>query len=110
MRKSKQIQKKRDPVLDSPEEIRKWIEARKKNYPSANRKDRENIAGELSLLEKRIRKKLVLLTSDGKGLLKKIRNMDILRRIITNPQPINKRKKKVNKRPIRKVEVEKNEV
>ena len=95
--------------MDSPEEIRKWIEARKKNYPSTNKKANESITGEMSLLEKRIRKRLVLLTSDGKGLLKKIKNMDILKRIISNPQPTNKRKKKVNRRPIKKVEVEKEE-
>ena len=29
----KAIAKKKDPVLDSKEEIRKWLEARKRNYP-----------------------------------------------------------------------------
>ena len=101
LRKSKPIQKKKDPVLDSPDEIRKWIEARKRNYPSANRQSTESITGEMSLLERRIRKRLVLITSDGKGLLKKIRNMDILKRIITNPQLITKKKKKVTRKPVK---------
>jgi len=40
---------------------------------------------EMSLLEKKIRQKLLFVSSDGKGLLKKIKNMDILKRIISNP-------------------------
>lgn len=32
-RKTKIIKKHKDPILDTPDEIKKWIEARKKNYP-----------------------------------------------------------------------------
>ena len=35
--KKRPIVKKKDPVVDSKEEIRKWIEARKRNYPRQNK-------------------------------------------------------------------------
>ena len=90
--KRKTIVKKKDPVLDSKEEIRKWIEARKKNYP---RKDRNQPEGEIrertaqeevSLLEKKIRKKLVLINGDAKSVVKKQKDLDILRRFILFPR------------------------
>lgn len=37
----------------------------------------------MSILETKIRKKIMLISSDGRGLFKKMKNMDILRRLIT---------------------------
>ena len=51
----------------------------------------------MSILEKKIRKKLLFVTSDGRGLLKKLKNMDILKRIITHPHQDKKRIKGVKK-------------
>jgi hypothetical protein len=84
--KTKNITKKRDTILDSPEEIKKWIALRKKNYPCINRKktDNEKAVDEMSLLELKIRKKIMFLTADGRGLAKKMRNMHILKRLITD--------------------------
>lgn len=57
-----------DPVLDTPQEIEKWINARKKKFPSKvrieNRKnqDEQNIdRGDLSKLEIRMRKRMALM-------------------------------------------------
>lgn len=40
----------------------------------------------------------MFITSDGRGVLKKLRNMDILKRIISHPQP-QKKVKKIKKAP-----------
>jgi len=39
----------------------------------------------MSILESKIRKKIMLVTSDGKGLMKKLKNMHILKRLINDP-------------------------
>lgn len=66
---------KKDPTLDSEEEMRKWIEARKRNYPSSRNikkreervKENEELGGieepESSKLEKKLRRKLHLISS-----------------------------------------------
>lgn len=41
---------------------------------------------ELSILETKIRKKIMLINSDPRNMLKKLRNIDILRRFIINPR------------------------
>ena len=38
---------------------------------------------EISILEKKIRKKIMLVSSDGRGIFKKMKNMDTLRRLIS---------------------------
>ena len=82
--------KKRDPLLDSKEEIRKWIEARKRNYPRRNVSEQEQQKKceqqQLSILEKKIRKKIVLINSDPKSILKKQKDLDILRRFMLYPR------------------------
>ena len=45
----------------------------------------------------------MFITSDGRGVLKKLRNMDILKRIISHPQP-QKKVKKIKKAP-KKIEL-----
>ena len=71
--------------MDPPSEIKKWVEARKRNYPGANKVNGEKKAmeTEMSILESKIRKKIMLISSDGRGLFKKMKNMDILRRLIS---------------------------
>lgn len=49
--KRKAIVKKKDPILDSKEEIRKWIEARKRNYPKKDRNLPEGEAREKTAQE-----------------------------------------------------------
>lgn len=56
-----------DPVLDTPEEIEKWIRARKKNFPCKRRLEeqeaqdtRNQDRGDLSKLEIRMRKRMAL--------------------------------------------------
>lgn len=73
--------------MDSPQQIRKWVEARRKNYPRTNRvkSDTETVENEMSILESKIRKKIMLVTADGRGLIKKLKNMHILKRLITEP-------------------------
>ena len=46
--------------MDSPAEIKKWIEARKRRYPGSNKEenpDKKAMDAEISILEKKIRKK-----------------------------------------------------
>jgi hypothetical protein len=40
----------------------------------------------MSVLEKKIRKKILLITADSRGILKKAKDIDILRRYILNPR------------------------
>lgn len=40
----------------------------------------------MSVLEKKIRKKILLITADSRGILKKTKDIDILRRYILNPR------------------------
>lgn len=40
----------------------------------------------MSILESKIRKKIMLVSADGRGLLKKLKNMHILRRLIADPK------------------------
>lgn len=44
-----------------------------------------NMSAEMSILESKIRKKIMFVTSDGKGLMKKLKNMYILRRLVAEP-------------------------
>lgn len=44
-----------------------------------------NVQDEMSILEKKIRKKIMLVSGDGRSVLKKLRNMHILKRIISDP-------------------------
>lgn len=57
-----------DPVLDTPQEIEKWLLARKKQFPSKNKvqedKDADTVQvkrGDLSKLEIRMRKRMALM-------------------------------------------------
>jgi hypothetical protein len=73
-------------VLDNKEEIRKWIEARRRNYPRQSQKPEEAQGkveqSEMSILEKKIRKKILLINADPKSMMKKLKDIDILRRFI----------------------------
>lgn len=57
-----------DPVLDTPQEIEKWLNARKKQFPTKTKVQEDNEAdkvqvkrGDLSKLEIRMRKRMALM-------------------------------------------------
>lgn len=57
-----------DPILDTPEEIEKWVLARKRNFPSKEKIEndqeqeiKKNERGDLSKLEVRMRKRMALM-------------------------------------------------
>lgn len=100
-------------MLDDPEEIKKWIEARKKNYPGlrkkalqeSNNNQQQDVESEMmnmrekeqmSKLEYKIRKKLLIVNGDSRSIMKKIKNIDILRRIIQDPKILKREKKNRN--------------
>ena len=70
------------------------MQARRRNYPRANNPDNTSKSmqqSELSLLEKKIRKKILIINADSRGIMKKMKDIDILRKFILNPR----RQKKV---------------
>lgn len=98
--------------MDSPEEIRKWLESRKRNYPTRKRvqakmvqdRDREEngelAQHELSLLEVKLRKQIKLSHFSPKNFDAKARNLNIILNILTNPT---RRTKNIKKGPERTV-------
>ncbi|KRW98573.1 hypothetical protein PPERSA_02381 [Pseudocohnilembus persalinus] len=85
--------KKQGQVQESQEEIKKWLEQRKKNYPTLQtqikkKKQKKNLDksgqyAELSLLEIKLRKKLSILNADSRALRKievKQRQLDMIKK------------------------------
>lgn len=58
----------------------------------------------MSILESKIRKKIMLVTADGRGIMKKLKNMHILKRLITDNRPqFNRRNRNINEDKIKKI-------
>lgn len=86
-----------DPVLDTPEEIQKWILSRKRNFPSKHKiqskKDtdtRREERGDLSKFEIRMRKRLAIVRKahkkedDKKGKNPFLKYMNLNRKLTNN--------------------------
>ena len=63
----------KDPVLDAPEEISKWLAERRKRYPRAGKPPVEDKAKELSILEQKLRKKISLISGSARRTQMKVK-------------------------------------
>ncbi|CAD8200567.1 unnamed protein product [Paramecium octaurelia] len=87
---------KKDPVLDAPDEIKKWLEQRRKRYPNKDRPALDENAQELSILEQKLRKKISILSGSCRRTQIKAKQMKELCKVLTESKRI---KKKFNNEP-----------
>lgn len=57
---------KRDPVMDTKDEINKWLAERSSRYPKKDRAPLDDKPKELSKLESKLRKKICLLSGSAR--------------------------------------------
>ncbi|CAD8120120.1 unnamed protein product [Paramecium sonneborni] len=88
---------KKDPILDAPDEIKKWLEQRRKRYPNKDKPQIDENAQELSILEQKLRKKISILSGSSRRTQIKAKQMKELCKVLTESKRI---KKKLNNEPL----------
>ncbi|CAK66948.1 unnamed protein product (macronuclear) [Paramecium tetraurelia] len=82
---------KKHPVLDSPDEIKKWLEQRRKRYPNKQKPTVDENAQELSILEIKLRKKILILSGSSRRTQIKAKQMKELCKVLTESKRIQKK-------------------
>lgn len=77
---------KKDPILDTPDEIKKWLLERRKRFPNPERKEPLDKPKDLSILEQRLRKKISILSGSSRRTQIKVQQIKELCRTITEGQ------------------------